>query len=264
MKRIAIFFVAALGISSALFSGETKEAMSGDWPSSQAAASREAGFPRIFLRLAYGADLLKVRETVSWTQAVYQEDAVYSVNYDVGKGRSLSIGLGYRLSRHVGIELGYDSTSRDLAVENSASIPHPLYFDSPREAAVAETRKARGSAFSLDLIYGIPVGPFGLDLFGGPTYYSASAELTSAISFTESAYPYDSVSISPQSEKLNKGVLGFNAGAGLNLNLGRHLAVMMTARYLWARVSFLPSSGISPLDLSLGGLRLGGGLKILF
>lgn len=264
MERIGVLLVSALLISSVSFSSETKELGFQVKPAIQTTASRIPRSPRISLRFAYGANLLKVNKSISWTQVVYQENASYSVNYDVGKGPSFSGGLGYKFSDHLGIELGFDSASRDLLAENRASIPNPLYFSSPREADSTERRKIRESAFSLDLIYSIPFGKLGLDLYAGPTYFTTNAELTSAIAFTESAYPYDSVSISPQAEKLKKSVMGLNAGSSMNLYLSKNFAVFITARYLWAKADFQPSSGIPPLNLALGGLRLGGGLKLVF
>jgi hypothetical protein len=264
MEKVGVLLVSALFISSVSFSSETKELGFQEKPAIQTTAPRIPRSPKISLRFAYGAGPSKVNESISWTQVVYQENAVYSVNYDVGKGHSFSAGLGYKFSGHLGIELGFDSASRELIAGNRASIPHPLYFSSPREAANTERRKMQESALSLDLIYNIPFGKFGLDLFAGPTYFSTSAELTSAMAFTESAYPYDSVSISPQTEKLRKSVIGLNAGSSMNLYLGKNFAVFITARYLWAKADFQPSSGIPQLNLALGGLRLGGGLKLVF
>jgi hypothetical protein len=264
MEKIGVFLVSALLISSVSVSSEIKEPGFQEKPAIQTNAPRIPRSPRISLRVAYGVDLLKANKSISWSQVVYQENALYSVNYDVGKGQSFSAGMGYKFSDHLGIELGFDSASRDLLAENRASIPNPLYFNSPREADSAERRKIQESAFSLDLIYSIPFGKLGLDLYAGPTYFSTRAELTSAIAFTESAYPYDSVSISPQTEKLRKSVIGFNAGSSMNLYLSKNFAVFITARYLWAKADFQPSSGIPQLNLALGGLRLGGGLKLVF
>ncbi|MGA2362140.1 MAG: outer membrane beta-barrel protein [Candidatus Aminicenantales bacterium] len=263
-EKIGVLLVSALFISSVSFSSETKELGFQEKPGFQTTAPRIPRSPKISLRFAYGADLLKVNESISWTQVVYQENASYSVNYDVGKGHSWSVGLGYRFSDQVGIELGFDLASRNLIAGNRASIPHPLYFNSPREADSTERRKIQESAFSLDLIYSIPFGKLGLDLYAGPTYFITSAELTGAIAYTESAYPYDSISITPQTEKLRKNVIGLNAGSSVNLYLSKNFAVFITARYLWAKAGFQPSSGIPQLNLALGGLRLGGGLKLVF
>lgn len=264
MEKIGSLLVSALLISSVSFSSETKKLGFQEKTTIPIAAPRIPGFPRISFRFAYGGDLLKINQSISWTQSVYQENASYSVNYDVEKGRSLGVGLGYKFSDKVGIELGFDLGSRNLVAVNGASIPHPLYFNSPREAGSTDRHSIQENAFSLDLVYSIPFSKLGLDLYAGPTYFIASAELTSAIAFAESSYPYNSVSISAQTEILRTDVIGFNAGLSLNLYLIKNIAVLITARYLWAKADFQPSSGIPPLNLALGGLRLGGGLKLVF
>ncbi len=224
--------------------------------------AHEAG--RVSLRLAYGLGLLKANPTISWTEPVYQEEASYSVNYDIGKGHSILVGIGYRFSEAVGIELGLDLASRRLASENRILVPHPLYFDSPREANSSERSGMTENAVSLDVMVSIPLGRVELDVCAGPAAFFASTELTGAMPFTESAFPYDTVSMVSQTEKLNKSGLGLSAGTSLNIRVSKGLAVSMTARYLLAKARFRPSSGIPELDLALGGLKLGGGLKLVF
>lgn len=219
---------------------------------------------RVSLRLAYGLGLLKGNQSISWTETVYQEEASYSVNYDIGKSHSILVGIGYRFSEGLGIEIGLDLASRNLAAENRILVPHPLYIDSPREAHGSERSGMTESAVSLDFMYSIPLGGIELDVCAGPAVIFASTELTSALAFTESAYPYDTVSMNSQTEKLNKSGLGLSTGTSLNIRLFKGVAVSMTARYLLAKVRFRPSSGIPQLNLTLGGLKLGGELKLVF
>lgn len=224
--------------------------------------SQEAG--RVSLRLAYGLGLLKGNQSISWTELIYQEEASYSVNYDVGKGHSFLAGIGYRFSETVGIELGLDLASRNLSAVNRILVPHPLYLDSPREADSSERSGMTENAVSLDIMYRIPLGVVELDVCAGPAVLFTSAELTSVLTFTESAYPYDTVSVDSQTKKLNKSALGLSAGTSLDIHLSKGVAVSMSARYLLAKAHFRPSPAIPQLNLALGGLKLGGGLKLVF
>lgn len=265
MNKLVVIFASVLLISSVSYSSETSKKLNfQEKPDIQTATSRLPRSPRISIRFGYGAGLLKENKSISWTQEVYQENATYSVDYDARKGNSLSLGIGYKLSNAVGIDLGLDIASRSLIAGNGASIPHPLYFNSPREAESSKNHKIKENAVFLNLVYSIPFGKLELDLYAGPAYFNTSTELTSAITYTESIYPYSSVSISTQSEKLKKNGFGFNVGSSLNFYMSKSFAVYVSARYLSAKANFLPTSGIPELSLTLGGFKVGGGLKIIF
>lgn len=256
--------LSVLLFSIVLYSGESKKACVQEQPAIQPANTTLPKLSRITLRFGYNAGFLKESKSISWTQEVYQENAAYSVDYDAKKGNAFSFGIGYRFSPALGVDLGLEMASRDLSAINGGSIPHPLYFSSPREADSTKNYGLKENAAFLNLVYSIPFGKFEVDLFAGPAYFMTNIELTNEITFTESAYPYSTVSISSQSEKQKKSLVGFNAGTSLNFYFSKNVAISAGTRYLSAKASFLPSSGIPTLSLGLGGLKLGGGLKLVF
>jgi opacity protein-like surface antigen len=263
MKSMQVLIISVLLFSSVAYSIEATNLGIQDQivPIADPAPTKS---PRIVVRIGYSIGFLEGSESVSWTQEVYQENAAYSVGYDANKGNSFNFGIGYRFSSTLGVDIGLDMASRDLGAINSASIPHPLYFNSPREADNTKGYGLKENAAFLNLVYSVPFGKLELDLFAGPAYFMTSTELTNSITFTESAYPYDTVSISSQSETMKKKGFGFNAGSNLNFYMSKGVAVYVSARYLSAKANFIPSTGIPALSLTLGGLKLGGGLKILF
>ena len=208
--------------------------------------------------------MLKEDPSISWTETVYQEEASYTVNYAIEKGHAVFVGLGYMFSKAAGIEVDLDLASRNLAADSRVLVPHPLHFDSPRAANDSMHGGLTETALSVGLLGSIPLGGIELDLWAGPAVFLASAELISALPFTESDYPYDTVSVDSQTEKLKKNVFGLSAGTSLNVRLIKGVALSISARYLLAKAGFQPSSGIPRLDLTLGGLRLSGGLKVGF
>jgi opacity protein-like surface antigen len=220
--------------------------------------------PRFSIKVGYAIGFPAGSSSISWSEQVYQESARYGVDYNFGEGHSFRVSLGYMFTNRLGIDLGLDLSSRDIDVANSASIPHPLYFNSPRTAEQAADYTISENAVLLNIRYSILFGRFGLDLDGGPALFLMSAELTSDITFAESAYPYDTVSITSPSEKTSENALGFNCGGRLNYNLAKGFAICLDVRYSSAKAHYAPSSGIPETSLTLGGFTLGGGLKVVF
>ncbi len=218
----------------------------------------------IFLRVTYGPGLLKEDRASTWTAPVYQEEASFAADYVVAKGLSFFASAGYMLSNAVGVGIGLDRTSRDLTVDGHVIVPHPIYFDSPREASVSASGGMTETALSLDLFGRWPLGPVELNAWAGPALFLASADFISGMPFTESAYPYDTVSMDVRLEKGRKSAFGLSAGTSLDIRLSRGLALSVTGRYLRATVGFQPSSGIPRQNVALGGFKIGGGLKVAF
>jgi opacity protein-like surface antigen len=264
MKKAQVFIVSALLLSTFAYADDAIKPSGQDKPSGQTANAPATKPARISLKIGYYMGSLKGNESISWTEAVYQENAAYSVDYEAKKGNSFSLGIGYKFTSALGVDLGLDMASRDLGAINSASIPHPLYFNSFREAENVKSYKLKETAISLNLVYSALFGKFELDLFAGPAYFMTSTELTNSITFTESAYPYDTVSISSQSEQQKKNLVGFNAGTSLNYYFSKSVAISAGVRYLSGKAAYEVSTGIPSVSFGLGGLKLGGGLKLVF
>jgi len=264
MKKIQVLFVSALLLSTFAYSDEAIAPSVQNKPSGQTASAPVTKIPRISLRIGYYMGSLKGNESISWTEPVYQENATYSVDYEAKKGNSFNVGIGYKFSKAIGVDLGLDMASRDLGAINRASVPSPLYFNSFRAAENTKSYKLKETAISFDLVYTALFGKFELDLFAGPTYLMSTAELTKSIEFTESAYPYDTVSISSQSEEQKKNLFGFNAGTGLNFYFSKNVAISVGIRYLSGKATYEVSTGIPSVSFGLGGLKLGAGLKLAF
>jgi opacity protein-like surface antigen len=264
MKNIQVLVLSAFLLSTSAFSDDAIKPSGQDKSSGQTANAPSAKTPRISLRIGYYMGSLKGSESSSWSEAVYQENATYSVDYEANKGNSFSVGIGYKFSSALGVDLGLDMASRDLGAINSASIPHPLYFNSFREAENTKSYKLKETAITFNLVYSALFGKFELDLFAGPAYFMSTAELTNNIDFTESAYPYDTVSISAQSEQQKKNLVGFNAGTSLNFYFSKNVAISAGVRYLSAKATYEVSTGIPDASFGLGGFKLGAGLKLVF
>ena len=218
---------------------------------------------KIFIKFHYTMGFSENTKSVSWAEEIYFEDASYGINNDFKKGNSFNVSLGYKFSSSIGIELGIDLSSRNILSDYNTSIPHPLLFNSPRDAEKEGSSKLTENAVYLNFVYSIPISKFSLDVFGGPAYFLSKIELIKEIQFSDS-YPYEQISISASTEEVKKNSFGFNAGASFNYNIAKGLDIFVNAQYFSSSVDFEPTSDIPGLKLTLGGFRAGAGFKILF
>jgi hypothetical protein len=226
------------------------------------AYEKKPGWKKFTIRLGYNAGFTTQSNSVSWQREIYYENAQFGVDYNLRKGNSFNGGLGFKFSRSMGLEVGFDSGSRNLNASYDASIPHPLYFNSPREGVGTAGYKVTENAAYLNLVLTIPVSRLGLDLSVGPAYFFTSAQLIGSLQYSQS-YPYSSVTLTAQNQKISKNVIGFNAGASLTFYFAQSMGVFISGQYLSGSAEFKPSEAPG-LKLSLGGLKAGGGIKISF
>lgn len=218
---------------------------------------------KIFIKFHYTMGFSEDTKSVSWSEEIYFEDASYDIDNDFKRGNSFNASLGYKFSSSIGIELGIDLCSRNILSDYSASIPHPLLFNSPRDAENEATYKLTENAVYLNFVYSIPFSKFSLDVFGGPAYFLSKIQLIKEIQYSDS-YPYNTISISASTEEVKKNSFGFNAGASFNYYIAKGFDIFVNAQYFSSNVDFEPTSDIPGLKLTLGGFKAGVGLRVLF
>lgn len=218
---------------------------------------------KFLVKFRYNMDLSEYTKSASWSEEIYYENAQYNINDNFRKGNSFDICFGYEFSSSIGVELGIDVCSRKILADYSASIPHPLLFNSPRDDQKEGNYKLKENAIYLNFVCSFPFDKFSLDVFGGPAYFLSNMELIKEIQFSE-YYPYDTVNISASFENMKKNTFGFNVGANFNYHLAVGFGIFLSAQYFSSSADFKPTSDIPALKVFLGGFKTGIGLKILF
>jgi hypothetical protein len=145
----------------------------------------------------------------------------------------------------------------------SATIPHPLLFESPRNAQSTRGFSLTENVIYLNILFSALFSNFSLDFFAGPAYFFANAEFIDDIQYSDS-YPYEVISINASTKTIDKNVLGFNGGASFNFYFANNFGIFINAQYLSASTDFSPGDNIPGWKVSLGGLKAGGGLKLIF
>lgn len=201
------------------------------------------------------------------TPLAYAEPSTIRASYEAGTGFGPGAALQVSLYRGLGLLAGYSHVTRDGSGTVEVSRPHPLYLNRPRTA----TAELSGygyteSAIDLDLAFARSAGSLDWALFAGVTLFSVEADLLGAPTFDEQ-YPYDELEVaSTPAHAVDESATGFNVGGRLDYRFGssRRFGLGITARYGSASVGLVAGADASETSLDLGGLSVGGGVRIYF
>jgi hypothetical protein len=222
-------------------------------------------FKKFFVYLDFQLGFTKDTQDLSYTQTIYYEPAEYGLAYTIDKGNSFDGGAGFMFSPLLGVRIGGSYTSRTVHEKTTLSIPHPLWMESPRTGEITgDSLQMTTIDLYLNLVCSLRFGMFGLDLYVGPGYALTQATLVSQVTFSETGYPYGGGSASQSNEKINRNIFGVNGGISLGAYLGDFLAIVLDGRYISGSAAYKPAGDIPQLTATTGGLRAGGGIKLLF
>jgi hypothetical protein len=196
------------------------------------------------------------------TPMAYAETATIRSSYEAGTGFGPGVALQVSLYRGFGILAGYSRASRDVTGTLDVSRPHPLYLQRPRTA----TAELAGygyteSGIDLDVAFARSAGSIDWALFAGVTLFSIEADLLGE------QYPYDELTItSTAATAVDESATGFNVGGRLDYRFGagKRFGLGISARYSSASVGLVAGADAAETTLDLGGLSVGGGVRIYF
>jgi opacity protein-like surface antigen len=220
---------------------------------------------RVWLSVGGGALLGTVdwSTTSSWEQ--YQETAELEADYEAGPGPALEAALGVRVTPHLGLRAAFGWSGRNTEATLRAGIPHPLYFDRPRDVSGQASGLAhRQWTGHLDLEWRPLVGPLEVTLFGGPCLARLETDLVERVEI-EDEFPFDTVKFRAP---VTRGVrsesrVGWSAGAGVTHALGSRFGVGIQLRY--TRVPLELALEESPTtSIDAGGLQLTAAVGVAF
>ena len=192
------------------------------------------------------------------TPDIYGEPASIRSSQDVGGGAFFELAGGYKVWRNLAVGIGYTrvGSSGDLNVD--ANIPDPLVFDNPRHVtAVVPDAKHTQSAIHLTGTWMMPFTDkvdFGFQF--GPTIFMVSQDLPAAFNIQEPTPTITSTSL----EKVDKTTVGIHFGVDMTYLITPRYGVGVLARYAWGSADI----GGAAESVTVGGLQIGGGLRIRF
>jgi hypothetical protein len=201
----------------------------------------------------------------------YFEQGSFTFERSVPTAVIYDLGLAVRLWRglHAGAAVSvFDDTNGAGTV--TARVPHPLQFNKPR-TVTGEVPKATRREVGQHLMFGWNLkAAGGLDflLFAGPSIFATDQLVVKSLTLEldKEVFPFDELAFPPvDSETLRENVMGYNAGVDMSWRFARNVGVGLLVRYSEGKKQFTPTpAGSTPIEVTVGGLQAGGGLRLIF
>jgi hypothetical protein len=193
------------------------------------------------------------------------ENTTFKTNYGDPTGWTLDFMGGGPVWHQLGVgfAVGYHQRNRSAFVD--ALIPHPYFYDSPREATfTTQPLKSRETTFHFPAIFMPPAfGAVKILVFGGPSVFRLSHTQVTNIQVAE-VYPYDTVTITSVATEEKKGTfLGYHAGADVSVFFSRFAGVGVGVRYSHANIKQFEQDAASTTGIA-GGASVLAGVRMRF
>jgi hypothetical protein len=225
------------------------------------AASVRAGEARIFLNGLYNVSSIKYSDSRTFTE--FTEQGTLDTTYEAKAAFGFEGGLQYSFIKHLGLAASFASVNRDASASYSASLPHPLYLDRPREVSgEVASLEYKETVVHSDVVVGGRSGSLRFGVFAGASFFKVQADVLERIQY-DHTYPYDTVQVTGTPlQKAEDSPIGWNAGASLDYALGAHFGLGVQGR--WSSAKAEMDTGQGKVKVDAGGLDLAFGVRIYF
>jgi hypothetical protein len=232
---------------------------------------------RIRISINAGQQTSTTTVTQEQTFNQYFEQGSFTFERTIPKAAIYDFGLAVRLWKglHAGAAVSLFEHTGNGTV--TARVPHPLQFNKPRTTTgdiVNTTRREIGQHFMFGWNLSTAAAPrrtganraLDFTLFAGPSIFVTDQLFVNSLmlSLQKEVFPFDELAFpGAQTEALRENVLGYNAGVDMTWRFSKHVGVGLLLRYAHGKKAFTPA-GAEPVEVTVGGLHAGGGLRVLF
>jgi hypothetical protein len=199
------------------------------------------------------------------TFPLYLEEASINVDYAVESAALFDGGAIVRLWGNLGAGVAVSRFTDDRAAMIEGTLPHPFQFNQPRsiEGEAPNMRRRETSTHLQFAWMAAPTNRVRFVLSGGPSWINVEQGLVTDVRYTE-AYPFDEAIFSSTERIIDKeSAVGFNVGADVMWVFSKNLGVGGIIRFSRATTTVSPAAGRS-IEIEVGGLQAGGGIRVLF
>jgi hypothetical protein len=228
----------------------------------------QAWTDRAYINFNVGFETTSGTLNDSVTFNLYDESGLKTVEQNVDSGSLFDFSAGTRVWRNVSVGIGYHRGTNTSEASASASVPHPVFFNSNRNAAVSAGDLERTEyAFHLQFGYMLPISDvLSIHVTAGPSFFRLKQQVLSDMTFTEQAFPFTSVDATAVITERTDNVTGVNAGVDVAFQLydggDYKIGAGMFLRYAGAsaRIPVIANE----VDTDVGGLQIGFGARLRF
>ena len=196
--------------------------------------------------------------TTTQTFDLFEEPATVTTRSKVKSSGLFDVGAGYRVWQNVAVGLTYSFSSSGSNGNITGSIPDPIRFDNPRTiSASASGLKHKENVLHFNATWMMPVtDKIDVGFSAGPSLFFVKQGVVSSVPTTEPGPTVGTPVVSNES----KTTAGLNFGVDMTYLLSKKWGVGGIARYTWGSAKLTAGDD----SLTLGGLQIGGGLRMRF
>ena len=199
--------------------------------------------------------------------ALYQEQARIGLSADTDAGPFFELGGGARVWRNVSVGASFHRVSGDGDAVVQGSIPHPLFFDRPRQftANVGGLQRSQRAIHSSVCYMWILNDQMYLHLTGGPSFFHVSQEIVGDVTIAESP-TFATVVASPTVATREESPVGAHIGADVTYQVYQQDRITVSGGALLRYAGASADIPILANEVStdLGGFQIGFGLRTRF
>jgi hypothetical protein len=200
-----------------------------------------------------------------FTRPLYLEEATFDTDYALESELYFDVGGVVRLWGNLGAGIAVSRYTDDTPATVDGRLPHPFQFNQPRsiEGQTPEIRRRETSTHVQLAWMAAATNRVRFIVSGGPSWIQAEQGVVTEVRYTE-AYPFDEATFTSVDRVLEEDTgTGFNVGVDVIWIFSKNIGVGGLLRFTRATASIAPAEGRS-IELELGGLQAGGGIRILF
>ncbi len=220
----------------------------------------------VVVSLNAGARLLPQTRTDAVTFEQFVEEGQLETTQTIGPYPAVDVGYGRRLWNRYGIGVSGSFVQGTAVAMIDASVPHPFFFDFPRQATGMPGRlkqRELGLHISAQARMALPLG--GLMTFSaGPSIFRVEQDFVVDITSQELGFPFDEVDItSTIAERQAITAVGYHVGLDATFDITSRYGAGVLVRYGRASPAIRLQGEFQP-GLDLGRLQVLAGARIGF
>ena len=211
-----------------------------------------------FVNVNFGVQAPSQSFTSETNPEIYGEPASIRASQDVAGGGFFDIAGGYKVWSNLVVGLGFTHVGSTADMNVNADIPDLIGFDTPRPITTT-IPDAKHSQNSIHLMgtWMVPVtDKVDVGVQFGPTIFLVSQDVPGIPTIQEPGPTITSFPI----EKQDKTTVGFHLGVDMAYMVTPRYGAGLLLRYTWGSADIAGASD----SVTVGGLQIGGGLRVRF
>jgi opacity protein-like surface antigen len=221
--------------------------------------------PRVFISVNGGIQPAQSDLSDRFTFDAELETASVDVDYPFEQATIIDVGGAVRFWKRLAAGVAVSSYSRDGSAAVDASIPHPFFFEQPREVtgdAIDITRSE--TAVHAQLMYIVTTGDrLRVLVSAGPSRIAVEQDIVTGVRYDES-FPFDTATFrSAATRSFTGSKIGFNVGADVGYMFTRMFGVGGMVRFSRADMD-LDGPDNRSISVQAGGVQAGAGIRVVF